>query len=170
MAQGIGPPLVVVEAFTSRGRVVCRGPHPSRSWGSSRGTGTSHMRRRLVVRGGDLSDEVPLVGNWSEMLPTSREHDNLPVRVLTGVLGPPLPESWPSRCQSWPSRCQSWPSHCQWCLITFVLGEIILPSKGALIWALVTRTRSLRLRLLVRTSSFRLRLRRGPHVEVERGI
>jgi hypothetical protein len=57
------------------------------------------------VRGGDSSEGVPLVGNWSEMLPTGREHDVLPVRVLTGVLNPPRPESWPSHCQSWPSHC-----------------------------------------------------------------
>jgi hypothetical protein len=43
---------------------------------------TCHARRRLV-RG------VPLVENWSEKLPTSRELDVLPVTVLTRVLGPP---------------------------------------------------------------------------------
>jgi hypothetical protein len=58
-------------------------------------------RWRLVVQGRDLSEGVLLVGNWSEMLPTSREHDVLSVRVLTGVLSPP--------------RLESWPSHCQWC-------------------------------------------------------
>jgi hypothetical protein len=42
------------------------------------------------MRSGDLSCEAethqggPLVGNWSEELPTSREHDVLPVMVLTG--------------------------------------------------------------------------------------
>jgi hypothetical protein len=54
---------------------------------------TCRARRRLIVRGGNLSEEVPLVGNWSEMLPTGREQDILPVKDLTGVLGPPLPES-----------------------------------------------------------------------------
>jgi hypothetical protein len=58
------------------------------------------VNERLVVRGGDLSEGVPLVGNWSEKLPTDREHDVLPVMVLTGVLSPPRLESWPSRCQS----------------------------------------------------------------------
>jgi hypothetical protein len=48
-----------------------------------------------LVRGGDFSCEtetcrgIPLVGNWSEMLPTSRRLDVLPVWVLTGVLSPP---------------------------------------------------------------------------------
>jgi hypothetical protein len=36
--------------------------------------------RRLVVG-------VPLVGNWSEMQPTGRRLDVLPVRVLTRVVG-----------------------------------------------------------------------------------
>jgi hypothetical protein len=69
-------------------------------------SGRARAGQRLVVRGGDLSREVPLVGNWSEMLPTHQEHDVLPVRVLTRVLSPPRLESWPSRCQSWPSHCQ----------------------------------------------------------------
>jgi hypothetical protein len=38
------------------------------------------------VRGGDLSERVPLVGNWSEMLPTSQKQNVLPVMVLAGVL------------------------------------------------------------------------------------
>jgi hypothetical protein len=58
------------------------------------------VRRRLVVRGGDCSEGVPLVENWLEMLPTGREHDVLTVMVLTGVLSPPRLESWPSRYQS----------------------------------------------------------------------
>jgi hypothetical protein len=63
--------------------------------------GGGRVRRRLVVRGGDLSCEaetsrgVPLVGNWSEMLPTGWRLDVLPVSVLTGVLSPPRLESWP---------------------------------------------------------------------------
>jgi hypothetical protein len=56
------------------------------------------MGQRLVVRGGDCSEEVSPVENWSEMLPTSRERDVLPVMVLTGVLSP-RPESWPSHCR-----------------------------------------------------------------------
>jgi hypothetical protein len=56
---------------------------------------TSRARRRLVVRGGDLLEGVPLTGNWSEMLPSSLEHDVLPVRVLTRVLSLPHLESWP---------------------------------------------------------------------------
>jgi hypothetical protein len=70
--------------------------------GSSCEAETCRARRRLVVRGRDLSKGVPLVGNWSEMLPIGREHDVLPESVLTGVLSLPRPESWPSRCQ----RCQ----------------------------------------------------------------
>jgi hypothetical protein len=79
---------------------------------------------RLVVSGGELLCKAetcrarwwlvgggPPVGNWSEMLPSSREHDVLPVRVLTGVLSLPRLESW-----SW--HCQSWPPRCQWCWIT----------------------------------------------------
>jgi hypothetical protein len=51
------------------------------------------------VRGGDLSCEaelvmgIPLVGNYSEMLPTGRRLDVLPVWVLARVLGPPRLES-----------------------------------------------------------------------------
>jgi hypothetical protein len=57
---------------------------------------TARARRRLLVRGRDFSEGVPLVGNWSEVLPTGREQAVLPVRVLTGVLNPPCPESWPA--------------------------------------------------------------------------
>jgi hypothetical protein len=62
------------------------------------------------------------------MLPTGREHDVLPVRVLTEIFSPRL-ESWLTLS-----------------ILTFtlsmlsdylVLREIISPSKGALIWALV---------------------------------
>jgi hypothetical protein len=62
---------------------------------------TCHARQRLVGRGGDLSCEaetcrgIPLVGNWSEMLPTGRNRDVLPVWVLTRVLSLPRLESWP---------------------------------------------------------------------------
>jgi hypothetical protein len=63
--------------------------------GKSHGAETGRARQRLVGRGRDLSGEVPLVGNWSEMRPTSRERCVLPVRVLTRVLGPPCLESWP---------------------------------------------------------------------------
>jgi hypothetical protein len=48
---------------------------------------TSRARRRLVVG-------IRLVGNWSEMQPTSRRPDVLPVWVLTRVLSLPRPESW----------------------------------------------------------------------------
>jgi hypothetical protein len=68
---------------------ACHGPRPSRSQGGAR------AGRGLVVRGGDLSEGVPLAGNWSEMLPTSQEHDVLLVKVLTGVLSLPRLESWP---------------------------------------------------------------------------
>jgi hypothetical protein len=58
------------------------------------------------MRGGDLSCEaetcrarLPLVGNLSVKLSTSREQDVLPVMVLTGVFSPPFLESRPSRCQ-----------------------------------------------------------------------
>jgi hypothetical protein len=89
MAQGIVPPRVMVEALVARDRAVCHGPRLSRSWGE-------------LAPGGDLSCEaktcharVPLVGNWSEMLPTGRKHDVLPVWVLTRVLSLPRLESWP---------------------------------------------------------------------------
>jgi hypothetical protein len=62
----------------------------------------------IVVRGVDLSCEaetccarrrlvvgIPLVGNWSEMQPTSQRLDVLPVWVLTRVFSPPCPESLP---------------------------------------------------------------------------
>jgi hypothetical protein len=49
-------------------------------------TETARVNKWLVVRGGNCSEGVPLVENWSEMLPTSREHEVLPVMVLTGVL------------------------------------------------------------------------------------
>jgi hypothetical protein len=52
------------------------------------------------MRGGDCSEGVPLVENWSEMFSIGREQDVLPVMVLTGVFGPPRLESWHSRCQS----------------------------------------------------------------------
>jgi hypothetical protein len=42
---------------------------------------------------GELVEDAP---NWSEMLPTSRERDILPVMVLTEVLSLPRLESWPS--------------------------------------------------------------------------
>jgi hypothetical protein len=44
---------------------------------------TSRARRRLVVG-------IPLVGNQSEMQPTGRRLDVLPVWVLTVVLRPPV--------------------------------------------------------------------------------
>jgi hypothetical protein len=50
--------------------------------------GGGRARRRLLVR-------TPLVGNWSEMLPTVRRLDVLLVWVLTRVLSPPRLESWP---------------------------------------------------------------------------
>jgi hypothetical protein len=75
---------------------------------------TCRARWRLLVQGEDLSG-VRLVGSWSEMQPTGRRLDVLPVWVLNRVLTPPYPESLPWRCQSWPSHCQSWPSRCHWC-------------------------------------------------------
>jgi hypothetical protein len=75
------------------------------------------------VRGGDFSEGVPLVGNWLEMLLIGREHDVLPMRVLTGVLSPP-------RLESWPSRCQSWPSHCQWYQETMSCERLSRSQRG----------------------------------------
>jgi hypothetical protein len=72
-------------------RVVRLGPHTSRGLDLSCEAETCRARRRLVVRGGDF----PLVGNWSEMQPTGRRLDVLPVRVLTRVLSPPCPKSLP---------------------------------------------------------------------------
>jgi hypothetical protein len=91
---------VVRFASWSRRRVLVRTSNLSREAETCRAT------QRLVVRGGDWSEGVPLVGNLSEKLPTSREQVVLPVMVLTGVLSPPHLESWPSRCQFWPSHCQ----------------------------------------------------------------
>jgi hypothetical protein len=79
-----------------RAKLVCGTQSESGGGGGvSRGAESCRARRRLVVRGGDSSEGVPLVGNSSEMLPTGREHDVLPVRVLTRVLNPPRLESWP---------------------------------------------------------------------------
>jgi hypothetical protein len=68
-------------------------------------TESARANELLVVRGGDWSEGLPLLGNLSGKLPTSREQDVLPVMVLTGIFGPPSLESWPSRCQ-W---CQKTP-------------------------------------------------------------
>jgi hypothetical protein len=82
MVWGIGPPHVSVVVLAPWARATCHGPRPSRSQGE-------------VVLGGDLSCEVatcrarwrhvagiPLVENWSEMLPTGRRLDILPVWVF----------------------------------------------------------------------------------------
>jgi hypothetical protein len=75
---------------TRRGRDVCSLGSRRVSWPTPQSESReTRAGRRLVVRGGDLSGEVPLVGNWSEMLPTGWEHCVLPVRVLTRVLSPP---------------------------------------------------------------------------------
>jgi hypothetical protein len=115
MARGIGPPRVSVVVLAPQARAACHGPRSSRSWGElvrgidfSCEAGTSRARWGLVVRDRDLSCEaetcrarrrlvggIPLVGNWSEMLPTSRNRDVLPVWVLTGVFSLPHLESWP---------------------------------------------------------------------------
>jgi hypothetical protein len=55
---------------------------------------TCRARRRLAVRGGDLSWGIPLVGNWSEIQPSGRNRDILPVWVLTGVLSLTHLGSW----------------------------------------------------------------------------
>jgi hypothetical protein len=76
-------------------------PSPTRIGGGARTLGSrgvpwpthqseprgGRARRRLVVG-------IPLVGNWSEMQPTSWRLDVLSVWVLTGVLSPPRLESW----------------------------------------------------------------------------
>jgi hypothetical protein len=82
MARGIVPPRVMVEALVLQACATCHGPRLSQSQGE-------------LVRGGDLSEGIPLMGNWSEMLPTGRKHDVLPVWVLTGVLSLPRLQSWP---------------------------------------------------------------------------
>jgi hypothetical protein len=61
---------------------------------------TSRARRRLVVRGGDLSCEaetcrarlrlVPPVGNRSKMQPPGQRLGILPVRVLSKIYMPAL--------------------------------------------------------------------------------
>jgi hypothetical protein len=63
--------------------------------GSSCEAETCRLRRRLVVRGEELSEGIPLVGNWSEVPPAGQEHDVLLVWVLTGVLSLPRLQSWP---------------------------------------------------------------------------
>jgi hypothetical protein len=88
----------------------------------SREAETCCVRRRLVVRGGDSSGGLPLVGNLSEKLPTSREPDILPMMVLIGVFSPPRLEAFTLSMVSEDSTSRA----------------IISPSKRALIWALVT--------------------------------
>jgi hypothetical protein len=63
--HGVGnrSPRVAVEAFVPQARVTCHGPRPSRSQGGSRGTETCRAGWRLVARGGELSEGVPLVRN-----------------------------------------------------------------------------------------------------------
>jgi hypothetical protein len=80
MAWGIVPPSVMVEALVPQARAARHGLHLSWSRGE-------------LERGGDLSEGIPLMGNWSEMLPIGRNHDVLPVWVLTGVLNLPCLES-----------------------------------------------------------------------------
>jgi hypothetical protein len=77
MAWGTVPPRTSVAVLTP-----CVWAHVSV------GAETCRARRRLVVG-------VPLVGNWSEMQPTSRRLDVLPVWVLTRVFFPPCTESLP---------------------------------------------------------------------------
>jgi hypothetical protein len=94
-------------SLTCRGeRVRVRGSCHVVWFASWSETESAHANELLVVRGGDLSEGLLLVGNLSQKLPTSREQDVLPVMVLTWVLSPPRLESWPSRCQ-W---CQKTPS------------------------------------------------------------
>jgi hypothetical protein len=67
---------------TRRGEDVCVWGLRRASWPTPQSEAeTCCARRRLVVRGGDCSEEVPLAGNWSEMLPNSREQNNLLVMV-----------------------------------------------------------------------------------------
>jgi hypothetical protein len=91
MARGIVPPRVSVVVLAPR--VMAHVPVGAGE--SSCEAETALARRRLVVRGGDLSGGIPLVGNWSEMLQTGRRLGVLSVLVLTGVLSPPRLESWP---------------------------------------------------------------------------
>jgi hypothetical protein len=84
-------------------------PFPTRVGGGARALGSrcvswptyqsepegGRARRSLVMRGGDLLWGIPLVGNWSDMQPTGRRLDVLPVWVLTRVLSLPRLESWP---------------------------------------------------------------------------
>jgi hypothetical protein len=130
------PPALVLawhgESFPHARRWWCSRPMPAPratahvpdgAGGWSCEAETRHARRRLVVG-------IPLVGNWSEMQPTSWRPDVLPVWVLTRVLSPP-------RLEFWPWHCQFWPSPCQWCWVTLCLRIIFSPSKGALIRALI---------------------------------
>jgi hypothetical protein len=108
MAWGIVPPRVSMVVLVPWARAAWKGPHTSRSRGRSCEAETSRARRILLVQGGDLSYEaetsrtrerllggIPREGNWSEMFPTGRRLDVLPVWVLPGVLSLPCLESWP---------------------------------------------------------------------------
>jgi hypothetical protein len=60
-----------------------------RGGNSSRGTETPRARWRLIVRGGDLSEKPPPIGDLLEKPPTGRRQDVLLVKVLTGICSPP---------------------------------------------------------------------------------
>jgi hypothetical protein len=69
-------------------------PHARWWWCSRLGLTSCAMAHAPVGAGGRSCEAetyrgVPFVGNWSEMLPTGRRLDALPVWVLTGVLSPP---------------------------------------------------------------------------------
>jgi hypothetical protein len=99
LAAGAGRQLVYLHGMGNRS--------PTRRGRGVHATGSRHVvwlapkseaeaaraNVQLVVRGRELSCEVeirrrgvPLVGNWSEKLPTSREQFVLPVMVLIEVL------------------------------------------------------------------------------------
>jgi hypothetical protein len=99
-------------------------------------TETCRARRRLVVG-------VPLVGNWSEMQATGQRLDVLPVWVSTRVFSPPCPESFALTL----SILAFTLSMMLECLV--VLREVISPSKGALIWALVNNHVYVSLELII---------------------
>jgi hypothetical protein len=142
MVWGVVLPRASVVVLAPWARAVCHGPRTNRSQSEVVSGGdfsceakACRARRRLVVRGGDLSEGIPLVGSWSEMQPTGQRLDVLPVWVLTRALSLPRPESWPSTSSILDFVLQ-------WCWVTLCLRKIFSPLNGALIRALVSSYRA----------------------------
>jgi hypothetical protein len=78
MARTIVPPRTSVVVLAPWARAACHGPRTGRS------------RRRSCEA--ETRQGIPLVENWSEMLPIGRRLDVLPVWILAGVLSLPCLE------------------------------------------------------------------------------